>query len=650
MLSKALQAAAGNAGEALYIEDTFSTYLYTGNGSTQTITNGIDLATEGGLVWIKQRSSTQPNFLNDTARGATKFLSSNTTDAEGTEVQGLTSFSSSGFSVGSRDEVNGSAATYASWTFRKAEKFFDVVTYTGTGSARTVAHNLGSVPGCIIIKRTDAAGTGWGVYHASLGAGNKITLNETTAAEALGASYWNSTAPTSSVFTVNTSTFVNASGGTYVAYLFAHDAGGFGADGSENVISCGSLTQNSSGNATVTLGYEPQYLLLKKSSGAGDWFIFDTMRGWCVTANPYLQANSSQAESPGASVISPNATGFQISAWDPNTTYIYIAIRRPMKPPTVGTEVFSPVTYTGTGATRSLTAGFPIDLALFKVRDQTLTGFNWFDRLRGTSPDLRSSGTFAELATTTEVTSFASNTQVTVGVSNDTNGTNANGYTYVLEAFKRASGFFDVVCYSGNSIQTAYAHNLGVTPELIIVKNRTATGEDWPVWSPYGTQDNYWAAILNTGAAYAARGQSLWGAGSGGIPVMTSTTFRLGTNTAVNEIGYTYVAYLFATLPGVSKVGSYTGNGSSQTINCGFSGGARFVLIKRTDSTGDWYVWDTARGMVAGNDPHLSLNTTAAEVTTDDSVDTASSGFIVNQDAATNVNVNAATYIYLSIA
>jgi hypothetical protein len=100
----------------------------------------------------------------------------------------------------------------------------------------------------------------------------------------------------------------------------------------------------------------------------------------------------------------------------------------------------------------------------------------------------------------------------------------------------------------------------------------------------------------------------------------------------------------------VSKVGSYTGNGTSQTIDCGFTSGARFILIKRTDSTGDWYVWDSARGIVAGNDPHLSLNTTAAEVTTDDSVDAESSGFIVNQDAGTNVNVDTASYIFLAIA
>lgn len=130
----------------------------------------------------------------------------------------------------------------------------------------------------------------------------------------------------------------------------------------------------------------------------------------------------------------------------------------------------------------------------------------------------------------------------------------------------------------------------------------------------------------------------------------TSSVFTVGTDGSVNANTATFVTYLFATSPGISKVGSYTGNGSSQTINCGFTTGARFVLIKRTDSTGDWFVWDTARGIVSANDPHLSLNTTAAEVTTDDSIDPDTSGFIVNQVAATNINVNGATYVFCSFS
>ena len=157
---KMLQAAAGNAGgEALNVEDVFSTYLYTGNSSTQTITNGIDLAGEGGLVWIKDRSSASNyHSLNDTERGTTKYLSSNRTDAEGTGD--LTAFNSNGFDVRYQQTgyINESGGNLASWTFRKAPKFFDVVTYTGDGNDnRTVSHNLGSTPGMVIVKRTSGA-------------------------------------------------------------------------------------------------------------------------------------------------------------------------------------------------------------------------------------------------------------------------------------------------------------------------------------------------------------------------------------------------------------------------------------------------------------------------------------------------------------
>jgi hypothetical protein len=131
----------------------------------------------------------------------------------------------------------------------------------------------------------------------------------------------------------------------------------------------------------------------------------------------------------------------------------------------------------------------------------------------------------------------------------------------------------------------------------------------------------------------------------------TSTQITLDSaDIDVNASGGTYVAYLFASVTGVSKVGSYTGTGTTQTINCGFTAGARFVMIKRTDSTGDWYVWDTARGIVSGNDPYLLLNDTAAEVTSTDYIDPANSGFEISSTAPAAINANGGTFIFLAIA
>jgi hypothetical protein len=230
---------------ANYIEDVFSTWLYTGNGSTQTITNGIDLAGKGGLVWCKQRSGTAySHALYDTARGARNILFSNLTDAQNNLVSGygLTSFNSTGFSLGLDYFENAASQTYASWTFRKQPKFFDIVTYTGNEvSGRQISHNLGAVPGCIIVKAIDRVDN-WGVYHRSQGAtrfGNLQNTDPFTTSSA----YWNNTEPTSTVFTIGNQGAVNNNGTQYVAYLFAHNAGGFGLTGTDNVISCGSYTE-----------------------------------------------------------------------------------------------------------------------------------------------------------------------------------------------------------------------------------------------------------------------------------------------------------------------------------------------------------------------------------------------------------------------
>jgi len=213
--------------------------------------------------------------------------------------------------------------------------------------------------------------------------------------------------------------------------------------------------------------------------------------------------------------------------------------------------------------------------------------------------------------------------------------------------FRRAPGFFDVVAYTGDGVAgRTVPHNLGVAPEMIWIKQRNASGQDWKVGVNFTTTTNQERA-LNQPDPLTTLDYTSFGVFN---DQPTASDITLNSSTSVNGSSSTYIAYLFASLPGVSKVGSYTGNGSSQTIDCGFTSGARFILIKRTDSTGDWYVWDTERGIVAGDDPFLELNTTDVEVTTDDSIDPDSSGFIVNQTATTNINVSSAEYIFYSVA
>jgi hypothetical protein len=637
------QFAATGGGIPQYIEDVFSTWLYTGTGATQTITNGIDLAGKGGMTWVKSRTSSFSNHcLFDTVRGALNDINSNTTDAQASLAGSLTAFNANGFSIGNNAEVNTNTEAFASWTFRDQAKFFDVVTYTGTGANRTVAHALGSVPGCIMVKRTNAT-SDWQVYHRSLANTEYMVLNGTAVA-ATGATRWNSTTPTDAVFSLGTDATVNASGGTYVAYIFAHNAGGFGLSGADNVISCGSFTTDGSGNATVSLGYEPQWVLYKASTGsASNWFLFDTMRGWANSPSQTarLITNATAAEAYVSNLGNPNATGFSVLGNTSSTTFIYITIRRgPMRTPTTGTSVFAPVTATVTGSTpTTVTTNFPVDLTTAQYRPGNSP--TWFDRLRG-------GNTTSGIYLFSDVATAEAPPQAT-GVGLDSNTTLVDAWSpanigtgnYIYWNFRRAPSFFDEVCYTGTGNARTLSHNLTVAPELMIVKGRSGSTA-WQVYSSGLLNTEY--LVLNTTAAKAT-GATRWNS-----TTPTASVFSLGTATEVNTNGATYVAYLFASCPGVSKVGSYTGTGTTQVINCGFTTGARYVLIKRADSTGDWYVWDTARGMIPANDPYLLLNSAAAEVTGTDFVDTAATGFEISSTAPAAINANGGTFIFLAIA
>ena len=627
-----------------YIEDVFSCFLYTGTGSAQTITNNIDTSTYGGLTWIKGRSGATGHRLTDTARGVTKSLASETTAAEATETTGLTAFGTTGFTIGADADYNTSAATYVSWTFRKQPKFFDIVTYTGNGTLQNIAHNLGSTPGCILVKSTSAVHD-WAVYHSSLGATKFLKLNSTASA-ATASSLWNDTNPSSTTFTVGSDGDTNDSGTTYVAYLFANDAGGFGLSGTDNVISCGIYTGNG-GVLDVNVGFEPQWLLVKRATQAAPWMMVDNMRGAPVLPSyaSYLRANASDAEVANAAGFHINSTGFNVDGFNFdgafNGEYIYIAIRRgPMKVPTSGTSVFKPVTRTGTGADATVTGvGFAPDLAWIKDRGGNFST-SW-DRLRGATKLLRQTGTSAEETFTDALTGFDVMDGVRLGTDNTAQYINLNAATYINWNFKRAPSVFDIVCYTGTGTAgQTYTHNLGVVPELMIVKGRSIA-EEWNVY--FGNNTNYLKLNRDDVPQTAT---TRWNDTS-----PTSSVFSLGTSNWVNQSGSTYVAYLFASLAGVSKVGSYTGNGTTQTINCGFTGGARFVLIKRTDALGGWYTYDTARGMTVLTDPYLLMNSTAAEVATLGSVTTVSTGFAVNNAILAGINAaSPAAYIFLAIA
>jgi hypothetical protein len=653
-----IQGAAGAAGAAgddkVYVEDVFSTYLYVGNSNTKTITNGIDLSGEGGLVWIKERNIGSQQWY-DTERGRNSgYLSSHNYNAEydmsSYSTQGLTSFNSDGFSLGNDwNDENPSGQPLTSWTFRKAPGFFDIVTYTGTGSNQDVPHSLGSVPGMVIVKCTSHAAD-WKVLHRSLSHENNgypytasIKLNSDDDYDpewSVNYKHWGVSNPTSTTFRVKNDISVNELNKTYVAYLFAHDDQQFGAGGNESIIKCGGYTGTGSSTVLneIDCGFEPQWVLIKNITDDNaigtPWVVFDNMRGH----GAYLKPNSNDAEST-TNRFKFTSNGFSLShaASEWNTTddlFIYVAIRRgPMKTPEDATEVFAMDTFDGTPLP-TYYSGFPVD---FYIRKETNTTglFPFNTRILGNTK-------LSLPEKWTEATDTGAGFDHNDGVRHQTGTLTA----WQAWMFQRAPGFFDAVAYEGTGSAKTVSHNLGVAPEFIISTIRSDSGYDWVCWhSGLSTNNTY--IQLNLGTSENSNSDP-W---NDTAPTATQFSLSDWENNHNNE---SYIAWLFATCPGVSKVGTYTGNGGAGnalvSVDCGFTAGARFVLIKRTDADGDWYVFDTTRGINYGDDPYLLLNEDDAEVTTEDYVKPWNSGFYVLPDGGNSPINTTGNYIYLAIA
>jgi hypothetical protein len=441
-------------------------------------------------------------------------------------------------------------------------------------------------------------------------------LNLTNAVDA-AFDIWNATVPTDAVFSVGSSTKTNASGGSYVAYLFAHNDGDgeFGGEADADIIKCGSFTSDGSSDYDIDLGFEPQLLILKRATGGtANWFIQDNIREFSTDRSDILFPNLNNAEGNYVANYIPLSTGFGVRNGVPSGDHIYIAIRRgPMGIPESASEVFD--VYTGSDSSYKIPTGFVTDAVIGTDRsgNDNYVGSRLTGRKAMTSNTSNSEATYGN-------SFFTDVWQHNDGVQPSLFGSSTAAYWL----WKRAPSFFDVVAYTGNSTAgRTVSHNLGVAPEMIWVKARNQTYE-WAVHH----KDVGFSNILYLNLTNAEASNPYF------ISASSDTDFTTGysglTSAYSNQSGTNYIAYLFASLDNVSKVFSATkSSGSDASVNCGFSAGPRFVLLKRTDSTGDWYVWDSERGIVSGNDPYLLLNSTAAEVTSTDYIDPTSNGFTI---------------------
>ena len=320
----------------------FNGLAYSGNDTATSYNNGLDMSTNGGLVWLKTRSAAGDHGLFDSVRGVNKRIRSNTTNAEDTlSSNGVTSFNSTGFSLGTvayndtpytfmswswiagGTGVSNTAGTISSTVSANTTSGFSIVSYTGTGSVGTVGHGLGVTPACFITKCRSNASTSWGMYHQSVGNTAFMELNG-TAAKQTNIAYFNNTSPTSSVFTIGTDTINNGNGYTFIAYCFAEVKG---------FSKFGSYTGNGSSDGTfIYTGFKPAWVMTKQTNGANSWHIHDNKRNLFNVVNTQLKAESSGADdTPAGGENSRDflSNGFKFRNADHNNqsgqTYIYMA-------------------------------------------------------------------------------------------------------------------------------------------------------------------------------------------------------------------------------------------------------------------------------------------------------------------------------------
>ena len=294
-------------------------------------------------------------------------------------------------------------------------------------------------------------------------------------------------------------------------------------------------------------------------------------------------------------------------------------------PPAAATDVFLA---TAAASFSPFVVGFATDLYMAAIRGGNNINFLTADRMRGKTKYSSTNSSAAEGTDSGGVAEFDLQNSFDQGLSSS---------SQIRYNFKRAKGYMDVVTYTGTGSARTVDHSLGVAPEMMWIKCRDAVHS----WAAYHV------ALGNTGIIYLDSNEAAFSlAGSTVLnnTTPTSSVFTVGTNDVLNQSTKKYIAFLFASVAGISKVGSVAHSGSSTDVDCGFSNGARFVLLKRTDAAGDCYVWDSIRGIVSGNDPYLLLNTTAAEVTNTDFIDPLSSGFTITGDFTDG------TYFFYAIA
>ena len=660
--------------EPVFLEDVFRSDYYTGNTAVSS-GYGPNLLDNGGMTWTKCTSATQYWSIRDTVRGANLWMSSSQSHANQTG-NGSYAFLTTGQTSGT-DGVNGdSNQQFTSCSFRKAKGFFDIVSWSGNGSNRTIAHNLGCVPGAIVVKKTNGVGN-WIFGHKDMNGGsNPWNYNmrfNATDEQAANNTMWNDTAPTASSFSVGTSADVNETGGEYIAYLWASgdaDSQVFGREGAEtNIIKCGTYTGNS-GSQSINVGFKPDWWLIKSidSGGTTDWMWQDkfitgsvSKSGYSDNDRLYLSSNLGKQGlmrmAPKSGGLNGNIKGFNIESEGTNyntngNRYIYIAVRSPdyavCRDGSTGVDgengVASQYFTMSQGTSGSscppgcFPANFAPDVMYFRQ-------YNGSDHTAMATRDMKtqSDGYTWPMDTTTDA-----NTGGSSDAWYSSKGMHRNyNSNYQAWMWKKGPGM-TYVWYEGTNTNATIYHDLGAVPEMMIFKALNRSDEN-PLWHHglnNGVNAKYYMVKTNSrNAQFDSRGDWIPNTASGLDP--TWNYFKVGSGSPVNANSSMNVVSLYRSVPGMSKVGYYQGDSNGQTITTGFQ--PRYMWLKRTNANDSrFYYLDTLRGWGAGDDEWLEFSAQSGQQGWNFGAPTSTGFTLTGGNSHTNATGN--NYIYYAHA
>jgi len=678
----------------------FNTTLYTGTGSTLAITG---MAFQPDMVWVKNYGTSGYNHcVQDSVRGPSSNLyilypDGTWAQATNTDSNYFQSLNSDGFSVGGNAYFGGSSNSYVAYSFKgggtpsatnsagagnaptsgsvmidgsastatlagdvAATKIsanttlgYSMVEFTnGASGTSTIAHGLDTAPEFIMLKQTNAS-TNWVVYNVNGGAGKTLILNGTNTYSAdVPASQWGSV-PTSTVFTVtNNSSLTNASS-PHIAYCFASKPG---------LSKVGSFTGDGTSSKLIETGFKVGWVMIKNTATAYRWYLLDDKRG----GNSRLFVNNNDGANTSQQTVKFLENGFEITTSDAEvnqsgSTMIYLAFASDGSTTTPSlADSFSAVLNTSPTTNQAIAAGFTPDIAWIKGATTSPTSWGQYDTIRGDGEVLQSDNTQAEYDYSGHPSGdlgmkFTSTGYTTPPVTND-NINNSSGdfinyfwkggglasinttgtITGIVSA--NAAAGVSVVKYTGNNTSGAtIAHGLSAAPDIMIVKRLDSSG-DWDVYHSSLGATKY--MILDTDQSVLTA-TSIWN-----DTAPTSTVFSVGNHASVNASGGSYIAYLFTSITGFSKIDTYAGDGSTSgnIITTGFEPG--FLMVKRTDTTANWRIIDSTRSPSNPRDKEIYPNLTNAESTfTVANFSATGFEFLTND---TSWNASGGTYMYLA--